>query len=328
MTSKTKPRRVFSPCKRMGNHLPNRSKEGDVCVRAGDEWWGVQAILCITAVTMLMPPPRGHSLGQPPRTPLRQLPVEVTRGFTRGSGHYERTRPGYPPAALRFVHQKFHLGPGRHVVDVGAGTGKWTRELVTTGAEVTAVEPLPAMRRILRQQVPGARVVAARGEATGLPTRSTDLITLAQSFHWLDAERALAEFRRILRPGGGLAVLYNHRDEPGARGSEVRALLAEYQPDSYRAYGEGAWKRTLERSPFYSDLQIFRYRHSQLLTREEMLERYQSVSFISALSPSRRDQFLERLATILDDFSGRSRTHRFRIPYRGAIYWCRLRPES
>ena len=92
-------------------------------------------------------------------------------------------------------------------VEVGAGTGKLTQALLDAGARVTAVEPGAEMRALLEQRVGGrATVLDARGEELPLPDASADVVVCADSFHWLDAEAALAEFRRVLRPAGRLCL--------------------------------------------------------------------------------------------------------------------------
>ena len=93
--------------------------------------------------------------------------------------------------------ERLRLGPGRTVVDLAAGTGKLTRELVRTGAEVIAVEPLAEMRAELP---PEATALEGTAEAIPLGDGSADAVTVAQAFHWFDAEPALAEIHRVLRP--------------------------------------------------------------------------------------------------------------------------------
>ena len=134
------------------------------------------------------------------------------KGLARSVAAYERGRPGYPRAAVDFL-ARLRLGPGRTVVDLAAGTGKLTRLLLATGAEVVAVEPVAEMRAALPA---GARTVDGTAEAMPLTTASADAVAVAQAFHWFDGDAALAEIHRVLRPGGALALVWNRRrmDEP------------------------------------------------------------------------------------------------------------------
>ncbi|HVD14565.1 MAG TPA: SAM-dependent methyltransferase, partial [Actinomycetota bacterium] len=89
----------------------------------------------------------------------------AARGFDLGADTYERGRPGYPEPAVAWLIQVLGIGPGSQVVDLAAGTGKLTRQLVPTGAELTAVEPVAGMRARLAEAVPGSRAEAGTAEA-------------------------------------------------------------------------------------------------------------------------------------------------------------------
>jgi SAM-dependent methyltransferase len=129
--------------------------------------------------------------------------------FARSADAYERARPGYAPEAVAFLAERLGLGPGRVVVDLAAGTGKLARQLVPSGARVVAVEPLAEMRSLIPA---GIEVLDGTAEAIPLPDASGDAVTVAQAFHWFDAQAALREIERVLRPGGLLALVSNRRD--------------------------------------------------------------------------------------------------------------------
>ena len=131
------------------------------------------------------------------------------RSFGPAAQVYERARPGYPRDAVDWL-----VGPSpARVLDVGAGTGKLTRALVSAGHHVTAVEPDPLMRDALQAAVPGVEVLAGAAEALPVAGGSFDAVTAGQAFHWFDAARAFPELARALRPGGVLGVVWNARNE-------------------------------------------------------------------------------------------------------------------
>ena len=111
---------------------------------------------------------------------------EAARGFQQGADAYERGRPGYPRGAVQWLWTELGLEPGRTVLDVAAGTGKLTRELVPSGATVIAVEPVPAMRAVLERVVPDARALDGTAEALPIDDATVDAITVASAFHWFD----------------------------------------------------------------------------------------------------------------------------------------------
>lgn len=121
---------------------------------------------------------------------------------------YDRLRPGPPADALDW------LVPAdcRLAVDLGAGTGLFSRALARRVARVTAVEPDERMRAVLAARSPGVRVVAGRGEAIPLPDASVDAVFVSSAWHWLDHEVAVPEVARVLRDGGRLGVIWTSRD--------------------------------------------------------------------------------------------------------------------
>ena len=122
---------------------------------------------------------------------------------------YERGRPPYPPAALEWV-----LPPNcRRVLDLGAGTGKLTRQLLTRGVDVIAVDPSEGMLTELRRVVPGVPAHQGSAEAIPLPDGAVDVVLMAQGWHWVDRPSAVPEIARVLSPGGRLGILWNLRDE-------------------------------------------------------------------------------------------------------------------
>ena len=143
---------------------------------------------------------------------MSSLHPTAEAGFTAAAEVYERARPGYPDEAVAWVAERLGIGPGRDVLDLAAGTGKLTRQLVPLGACIVAVEPIDAMRAQLERVVPGVEAVAGTAEAIPLPDASVDAVTCAQAAHWFRADEAAREIRRVLRPGGGLALLWNVRD--------------------------------------------------------------------------------------------------------------------
>lgn len=165
--------------------------------------------------------------------------MDNTALFSRRSDDYARFRPGYPVAAADWLKSKT---AAEAVVDIGAGTGIFTRLLLERFANVSAVEPNAAMREKFNIFLPDVPCYDATGEATGVPENSVDLITVAQAFHWLDEELFKREAMRILKPSGKVAIVWNtslKSDFTDAR----NAVCKKYCPRFKRGY---AGKRTPE----------------------------------------------------------------------------------
>src|SRR5450432_4847677 len=146
-------------------------------------------------------------------------------GFGRASAAYERGRPDYPMEAVEHARDKTGLQARGAVLDLGAGTGKLTRLLKGRAARVFAVEPVDEMRAELLTHAPFAQAFAGTAEHLPLADASVDAVFCAQAFHWFDGPRALAEIRRVLRPKGGLALIWNARDEGVPWMTELTKLL-------------------------------------------------------------------------------------------------------
>ncbi|MEA2232073.1 MAG: hypothetical protein QOD83_1889 [Solirubrobacteraceae bacterium] len=141
---------------------------------------------------------------------------------------YERSRPGYPAEAVDALVAAL---PGRDVIDLAAGTGKLTRDLLARGLDVVAVEPRAEMRAAIE---PPARVIEGSAEAIPLPAGSADAVAIAQAFHWFAVPAALAEIHRVLRSDGVLALLWNRRLSEGAH-----AALEQVQTKCAQAGSRG-----------------------------------------------------------------------------------------
>jgi SAM-dependent methyltransferase len=229
---------------------------------------------------------------------------------------YERARPGYPPEAIDFLHG-LGLGPDGDVLDLAAGTGKLTRALVAAGARVTAVEPLFAMRQMLQQRLPEATVMEGAAEHIPVPDTSMDLVTVAQAFHWFDAEWATREIARVLRPGGGLAAIWNVRDESVEWMAMIRELIEEHRAGTPR-HQSGEWRRPFDAdgSPF-EPLRLETFPHSQEVSRADAVDVFASRSYVAVLPGPERTALLERVAEQVP------KTEPVRIPYVTELYWTR-----
>jgi SAM-dependent methyltransferase len=218
-------------------------------------------------------------------------------GFARAADAYERGRPGYPAAAVDFLADRLRLGPGRTVVDLAAGTGKLTRPLVGTGAEVVAVEPVAEMRAALPA---AARAVAGTAEAIPLPAGSADAVTVAQAFHWFDGDVALAEIHRVLRPSGALALVWNRRRMDDPLNRAVEELIAPYRGHT-PALLTGAWRVPLEHTELFGPLELHTFPNEQPLDADGLVDRVASISFIASLDEAERAEVLRAVRALAGD---------------------------
>jgi SAM-dependent methyltransferase len=212
---------------------------------------------------------------------------------------YERGRPAFPTVVVDHLIGALHLQPGRRVADVAAGTGKLTRDLLRSGAEVVAVEPAAGMRRVFAEQVPSVTILDGTAELLPLDDASVDAITVAQAFHWFDARQAFAEMDRVLRAGGRVALVWNVRDPADLLETQCTEIV-----DRHRDTAPGRRSLDLEgalaASPFRTvDRQVLDW--SVDVDEPTFLDRFLSISFVASLDDRTRRAVEHDLRVVFGD---------------------------
>lgn len=221
-------------------------------------------------------------------------------GFEAAADAYARGRPDYPAALDEWLRGTLGLAPGKSVVDLGAGTGKFTPKLIATGASVTAIEPVTAMRARLAHDLPNVTALDGTATAIPLPDTSADAVICAQAFHWFATREALAEIHRVLKPGGTLGLVWNMRDLTVPWVARVEAIIAPYEGDTPR-FTSGAWRRMFPARGF-SSLEKVSFPHGHTGPAEAVIvDRQLSVSFIASLPPAERETIAARLRYLIAD---------------------------
>ncbi len=225
--------------------------------------------------------------------------MDPTGRFSDRVADYVRYRPTYPrPAADAIVDG---LGPpgSLTVADVGAGTGISARVLASTGASVIGLEPNADMRTAAEHDAGNAGLrLEWRGgtaEATGLADNSVDIVACAQAFHWFRAAEALAEFDRVLRSGGRVALMWNDRDPQDALSAGYSQLIDEAS-DRHAAANDHTRPGALFASRVFQNARELSFRHAQQLDLPGLIGRATSASYIPKSGPK-----LEGLKRSLSD---------------------------
>jgi ubiquinone/menaquinone biosynthesis C-methylase UbiE len=240
-------------------------------------------------------------------------------GFAAGSDAYDRGRPSYPREAVDLIVSEVGIGPGSTVVDLAAGTGKFTALLVPTGADVIAVEPVAEMSQTLGRRLPQVEVHEGTAESMPFADGFADAVTVAQAFHWFDFDAALAEIARVLRPGGGLAFLWNRRDESAPWVDKMSEILRWKERDFAR-YDEIDWAAVVAGSGHFTDLRQRTFSYEQEIDREGLADRVRSISYVASMDEEQREGLVKQVVALVDD-----KPERFPLPYTTLVFWCSKR---
>ncbi|WP_028224364.1 class I SAM-dependent methyltransferase [Paraburkholderia ferrariae] len=213
--------------------------------------------------------------------------------------HYVRGRPDYPPEVAHWLRETLGLRAGQTVVDLGAGTGKFTRRLVETGASVIAIEPVAAMRAKLAAALPQVDVRDGAAQAMPLADASVDAVVCAQAFHWFANASALAEIHRVLKPGGRFGLIWNLRDARVDWVARLDAIVNRAEGDTPRYY-TGQWRAAFP-FPGFGPLQEAHFSVGHTGSPEDVIvARVKSTSFIAALPADQQAQIEADVRALID----------------------------
>jgi len=229
--------------------------------------------------------------------------VKRKSSFGAAAGAYAEYRPDYPQDAVRWCVAPVGRDIGSlRVLDLGAGTGKLTAQLVALGADVTAVEPDELMLAELRRVLPSVRALTGSAEAIPLDSASVDAVLCAQSLHWFDLSRALPEIARVLVPGGTLGGLWNSDDDRVEWVHGLQQVAGRAAPPSRSRRRPGAADFGPEQfgQALFTPTERAEFPHAQLLTAGTLVDLLGTHSQVLVMEPAERARALAAIRAYLD----------------------------
>jgi SAM-dependent methyltransferase len=197
---------------------------------------------------------------------------------------------------VRFLVAELGIDSDAHVVDLGAGTGIFTDQLLAFGPRITAIEPTPGMRAVLERRLPTVTVLDGRDDSIPLENGSADCVVVAQAFHWFDAPVALEEIHRVLVDGGGLGLVWNERDESV---DWVAALGRAMQWPEHQPYEVGTDFAPVIASGPFVNVQRRKFAHSQVLDHHGLVQRVLTTSYIAVMGDDERRALMDNVASVI-----------------------------
>ena len=234
---------------------------------------------------------------------MSEIHDTAARGFDAAADAYARARPSYPAEAVDVIVSR--LEPGTRILDLAAGTGKFTALLAARGLDVVAVEPVEGMRDRLVEDLPGVVTLDGTAEAIPLPDGSVGCVTVAQAFHWFDHLPAIAEIHRVLTPGGLFALIWNVRDERTPWVHRITELIRPHEGHGgvkIPRHREMQWRVPLDDSPLFERAGSNEIEHAQPMDIEGLVERVASTSFIAILPDDVREGVLAQVRAMRDEY--------------------------
>jgi SAM-dependent methyltransferase len=241
---------------------------------------------------------------------------EVAAAGFSDSADYEKARPSYPQAAIDWFAGQLHLAPERVCCDLAAGTGKLTRLLLPTGADVFAIEPVAGMRATFRGVLPDTPLLAGTSEAMPLRDASVDAVTVAQAWHWFDHDRAAAEMARVIRPGGALGLTWNARDRSVEWVNQVWTIMDRVEKKAPWRDHENWRDSAFRELPGFGELQTAEFFHTQQLTPADVEARIASVSHVAVLPDAEKAAVLAEVREVLASNPATAGRDVVEMPYR------------
>src|SRR5262245_29061136 len=246
----------------------------------------------------------------------------AAKGFAAGADAYERGRLEYSTEAIEALIRELAIGPGKRVLDLAAGTGKLTRQIAPSGADIVAVEPVAEMRARLQAASPEVEAIDGTAEAIPLENHSVDAVVVGQAFHWLDGIRAVSEIRRVLRPDGALGLIWQARD-PRLPWIEHLDEIIDRADDGHPRFRTMGWREAFDRTALFEPLHTADFETVQRGRPETIIDRVASISYVAAMGEQRRQKVLDEVRELLATDPDTAGSDLIELPYRAHIYWTR-----
>lgn len=226
--------------------------------------------------------------------------MDNTKRFSGKADIYAKARPAYAAGALAYL-SSLGLCAGTAVADVGAGTGIFSHQLLDLGCTVYAVEPNADMRSQMMPH-PRLHLIDAPAEHTPLPDHSVQVVTAAQAFHWFDPAAFRTECRRILKPGGFVALLWNHRVESSPLVRDYDQIYRRYNP-AFHGHSNGLQADDTRFWVFFNQFQIHTFDNDLLYDRSAFVTRALSSSYAPRAAEPAYRTFIADMNALFDQYA-------------------------
>ncbi|MBF7682847.1 class I SAM-dependent methyltransferase [Acinetobacter sp. B5B] len=239
---------------------------------------------------------------------------------TEHAQDYQQARPSYPKDITTWLQQHLKLTQQSVILDLAAGTGKFTARLHPLTKNITAVEPVSAMREVFKQQYPKIHIIDALSHHIPLPSHQFDVIFCAQAFHWFSNIETLREMKRLLKPQGDLILIWNDKDTSQPWVKALSEHLKPFEKDAPRFYTH-EWQQVFVQQHLFHAVATHQFNYVHTGTVQQVVtQRLLSSSFVKTWPSSAQKQLKYDLEHIVHQMQGKSNTDDIAFPYLTHIY--------
>lgn len=230
--------------------------------------------------------------------------MDNTNRFDKKAEIYAKSRPKYALELLDYLKSSLDISSSSVIADIGSGTGIFTEQLLSLGCKVFGVEPNDDMRKKAEEKlITNKNFISFNGnaESTGLEDNSIDLISASQAFHWFNENEFKSECKRILKPDGKVAIIYNSRDENAPCTKALYNLRAKYNPE-FHGFSNGINSQKCI-DFFDGNCDIFSVDNTQIYNRQNYINRVLSSSYSLKIGDKNYEKYLAEINEIFDTYS-------------------------
>ena len=251
--------------------------------------------------------------------------MDNTKKFSNRAEDYTNGRPSYAQSFINMLYDELGFNENSVIADIGSGTGKLSKQLLEKGSKVFCVEPNDDMRRIAEKELSQFdKFISVNGTSsdTKLEDNSVDFITVAQAFHWFDADEFKKECKRILKDNGKVILIWNTRDLNSEFNKKSYSIYKKYCPE-FKGYHGGMKDDDSRISDFFNgNCERISFENPLEFTKEKYIKRSLSASYSLKEGDKNFEQYLKELGNLFDSFAqnGIVLMKNNTVAYAGKIY--------
>lgn len=239
----------------------------------------------------------------------------AAQGFSSSAALYQQTRPSYPLQIVSWLRSELELTSQSQVIDLAAGTGKFTQYLKQVTSHIVAVEPIAEMQQQLKAAHPEITTLTAYSDQIPLESAHYDAVLTAQAFHWFANQDTLTEVHRLLKPHGHFGLVWNQRDNSVPWVKAISDILLPLEANTPR-YHSGEWKKAFQNQPWFKLGSEQHFVHPHHGTVEQVVsKRLLSTSFIAMMPPEQQQQLKQQFEQVIFDYLGKRPDDEIDFPY-------------